>query len=86
MRFALISPTEPVSDGFRVCEVALAVFDVAPPLFWVACDSTIEADVFYYNVEQREFLHSPPPPDIPEHIANRVANSPQPVVSGAQTL
>lgn len=37
MKHALISPAE----NDRVCEVAAAPFDVAPPLFWIECPADV---------------------------------------------
>ena len=51
---ALISPNEKVyaADGAllgdRVAEVTATPFEVAPPLFWIACASDVVADQWYY--------------------------------------
>ncbi len=51
---ALISPTEQAYDykgeplGQRVAQVAAAPFEIAPPLFWIACADDVIADAYYY--------------------------------------
>jgi len=55
MKQALISPEEKVYKydgtllGERVAEVLATPFEVAPPLFWVACNDDVEADQWYYD-------------------------------------
>ena len=55
MKYALISPNEPVYSydgsliGQRVADVVSASFSVAEPLFWVSCDDDVQADQFYWN-------------------------------------
>jgi hypothetical protein len=51
---ALISPNEKVRAvdgailGDRVAEVVTMPFEVAPPLFWIACADNVVADQWYY--------------------------------------
>ena len=55
MKQALISTEEKVYKydgtllGERVAETTTAPFEVAPPLFWVACNDDVEADQWYYD-------------------------------------
>jgi hypothetical protein len=55
MKQALISPTEKVYKydntllGDRVAEVTASPFEVAAPLFWIACPDDCCADCWYYN-------------------------------------
>jgi hypothetical protein len=55
MKQALISPTEKVYKydntllGDRVAEVTASPFEVAAPLFWIACPDGCCADCWYYN-------------------------------------
>lgn len=55
MKQALISPTEKVYKydgtllGERVAETTTTPFEVAPPLFWVACNDDVVADQWYYD-------------------------------------
>ena len=54
---ALISPTEKIIDyfgneGVRICQVEQLSFEVAQPLFWVACPDECVADFWYYIQEQ----------------------------------
>ena len=53
MKHALISPNEPVENGYRVAEVADAPFDVASPLFWVECADEVVSDAFYFSLTDR---------------------------------
>jgi len=62
--FALISLNEEVLTGYRVAEVAVEKFEVAEPLFWVACDDTCKQDLFFYNPATKEIVEIPvAPPD-----------------------
>ena len=55
MKQALISPEEKVYSytgaflGERVAETTTTPFEVAPPLFWTACNDDVEADQWYYD-------------------------------------
>lgn len=49
MKKALISPLEPCFGGYRVAQVSQDSFEVAKPLFWVDCEDTVEADVYYFD-------------------------------------
>lgn len=82
---ALISPNEKVVDpntglviGERVAEVVTQPFEVAPPLFWVACANDVQANVWYYDPADQQ-IKLVPEPIPPEPV-------PQPAVEGAQTL
>jgi hypothetical protein len=77
---ALISPNEPVSTGYRVAEVTETEFEVAQPLFWVECDSTVIANMYFY--EDGVFKEAP----IPLGSVPEVALQIQPITQGAQTL
>ena len=74
-------PPAPVFETYpnsaRVAEIASAEFEIAPPLFWVACDDTVVADQWYYDTAADSFslLENEPIPV-----------QPQPIVDGAQTL
>jgi hypothetical protein len=46
---ALISPIEPVENGYRVAEVSEKTFEVAPPFFWVDCGKEVVADMYWYD-------------------------------------
>lgn len=56
MKYALISPNEPVEYGYRVAEVSDQTFDVAEPLFWVDCSDDIIADQFYYDINTQTII------------------------------
>jgi hypothetical protein len=70
MKQALISPTEQVYSydgtllGERVAETATTPFEVAPPLFWMACNDDVVADRWYYNTVNFtiDLIPVPPPP------------------------
>jgi hypothetical protein len=54
---ALISPNEIVIDcndneGSRIAQVESESFEVAAPLFWVACSNDCIADQWYYIQQQ----------------------------------
>jgi len=51
--FALISPQEPVSTGYRIVEVNSSEFEIAEPLFWVECDSTVNPNTYFYNQDTK---------------------------------
>jgi hypothetical protein len=73
MKQALISPNEKVYDyegtllGERVAEVTTSPFEVAPPLFWTACNDDVVADQWYYDpaTYQIDPIPAPPPPPEP---------------------
>jgi len=55
MKQALISPEEQVYSydgtllGVRVAQVTATPNEVAPPLFWTACNDDVVADQWYYD-------------------------------------
>jgi len=57
---ALISPNEPRYSGYRVAQVEQQEFEVAPPLFWVNCDDTVKADLFWYDPADQTIKPNPP--------------------------
>ena len=65
-----------IPNAERVAEVAANPFEVAPPLFWVACEDNVVADLFYYDSVTTTILATPEPAPMP----------PQPTTSGTQTL
>ena len=68
MKQALISPNEQVYSydgtllGERVAETTTTPFEVAPPLFWMACNDDVVADQFYYS-ENGTIEKVPLPPE-----------------------
>lgn len=68
MKQALISPEEKVYKydgallGDRVAEVTTQPFEVASPLFWVACADDVVADQWYYNTITYAIDTIPAPP------------------------
>lgn len=73
MKQALISPQEIVYKydgtllGERVAETSTTPFEVAPPLFWMACNDDVVADRWYYNTVNFtiDLIPVPPPPPPP---------------------
>lgn len=67
MKKALISPLEPVYDldankiGVRVAEIAEEEFDVAEPLYWIACEDTLVADNYCFDESSSQFISIPKP-------------------------
>jgi hypothetical protein len=78
---ALISPIEPRETGYRVAQIDSNGFDVAQPFFWMECDDTIVADVYYYDPADQTFKEVPIPV-VPEVVTSNN----QPTTTGSQTL
>jgi hypothetical protein len=72
MKQALISPNEQVYSydgsllGERVAQVTTTPNEVAPPLFWTACNNDVVADQWYYDPATFTIVQIPvkplPPP------------------------
>lgn len=68
MKQALISPNEQVYSydgsllGERVAQVTTTPNEVAPPLFWVACNDDVVADQWYYDPATFTIVQIPAPP------------------------
>lgn len=66
MTYALVSPQEPVGNGYRVAQLAGTPFDVAPPLFWKECSTDLYYGEWYYDPNTDQFvLLTPPTPTAP---------------------
>lgn len=71
MKEALIDPRVDVYKydgtllGKRVAEATTSPFEVAPPLFWVACNDDVVADEFFYDTVTYlvEPIPQKPPPE-----------------------
>lgn len=86
MQYALISPDEKVKNsdgtvGCRVCEAAFTQFEVAPPLFWVECDTMVSPDNYYYDNTSKEIRAKPTSTNAPGQ-----PSFPQPTTDGAQSF
>ena len=85
MKQALISPNEPVRSyggvllGERVAETAATPFEVAPPMFWIACAEDVVADAWYYDLATSQIVQ------IPEAPAITASFSPSPTLVNLQT-
>lgn len=81
---ALISSLEPRETGYRVAQLEKDedIFPVADGLFWVDCADDLDKDRMWYDPQDQSFK------PLPTHIfaAVGVANQPQPISQGAQTL
>lgn len=69
---ALISPNEILylpnnETGQRVAEVSETAFEVATPLFWVACADDVMPDVWYYDPTDQQ-IKLVPQPEQPESV------------------
>ena len=60
MNYALISPNELVYSydgillGERIAEISKSKFEVAPPLYWIECADDVNADDWYFNVQNSQ--------------------------------
>ena len=61
--YALISPLEVVSTGYRVAQVEATPFDVCAPFFWESCPEYVQSDVWFYELVGSvvEWKETPPP-------------------------
>ena len=57
---ALISLNEPREAGYRIAQVEQQEFEVATPLFWVACAANVVADQFLYDPSDQTIKAIPP--------------------------
>ena len=46
--------------GERIAQVVAEIFDVAPPLFWFACATTVVADQYAYDPNTQAISIIPP--------------------------
>ena len=60
---ALINPNEPRETGYRVCQTEKKEFDVCEPLFWIDCNDTITADLYWFDPSDNTFKDFPLPPE-----------------------
>jgi hypothetical protein len=58
---------EPIPDSARICEVGEVAFEVALPLFWVACADDVVADQYWYNTVDTSInkIDNAPYPQLP---------------------
>lgn len=80
---ALICPNEPVTNfdnttGYRIAAVTTTSFEVAEPLYWLDCDDTVVADVYYFDTALNSILL--------KRIAPIVAANNQPISTGTQAF
>jgi hypothetical protein len=59
-----------IPNAERVAEVANTTFEVAPPLFWVACADDIVADLWYYDTATKIITPVPASPPYPTPLTN----------------
>jgi len=77
MKKALISPNEPSSTGYRICDIEDNSFDVAEPLFWIEVNDEVTQE-YFYNPETKQ------PELIPVPV--KVAAENQPATSGMKKI
>lgn len=76
---ALISPNEPVQNGYRIAQVEPndKIFDVTEPLYWLECNDDVVADQWYYDTNE----------NVIKLVTNtNIINGQQPRTTGSQTL
>jgi hypothetical protein len=56
--------------GIRVAEVVETPFEVSRFLFWVDCDPSVVADLFYYDLQDYQIKQIPPPAPKPIDPSN----------------
>lgn len=39
-----------ITNGCRICQVEETEFEMAPPNFWVECNSSVTATGYYYDI------------------------------------
>jgi hypothetical protein len=63
MKKALISPNEPIQNGYRIAQVELPenIFGVADPLYWADCADEVVADQWYYDPVDQTIKEVPIP-------------------------
>lgn len=49
MKYALVCPNEPVTDGYRIAQVEEVTFPVGEPTYWLECADDVVADLWYFN-------------------------------------
>lgn len=54
-----------IPNANRIAEVSTTQFEVASPLFWVACADDVIADQFYYDSVSTTIIQIPPPAPYP---------------------
>lgn len=59
---ALVSPIELCRNGYRIAQVEQQQFEVAAPFFWVDCDESVRADMYYYDPLAKQIFEIPGPP------------------------
>lgn len=57
---ALISPIEPFGGGYRIAQIQQQEFEVAEPLFWINCESTVNPAVSWYDPTDQQIKLLPP--------------------------
>jgi hypothetical protein len=66
---SLILNSEAEILGYRIVQIAISEFPVAPPLFWTDCTSSVDQNTEYYDPTTQEF--KPLPPVEPTAAQNR---------------
>lgn len=59
MKFALICPNEPVTNGYRVAQVVTEIFPVGEPTYWMDCADDVVADLWYFDTATQQITMVP---------------------------
>lgn len=60
MKYALVCPNEPVTNGCRIAEVlSEEAWPAAPPTYWLACADDVTADGWYFDTSTNTITQIP---------------------------
>lgn len=60
MKYALVCPNEPVTNGYRIAEVQPdEAWPAAPPTYWMECADDVNADDWYFDTTTNTIMQTP---------------------------
>ena len=60
MKYALVCPNEPVTNGYRIAEVLPdEAWPPAPPTYWLECADDVTADDWYFDTTTNAITQIP---------------------------
>jgi hypothetical protein len=60
MKYALVCPNEPVTNGYRVAEVQpTKLWNPAEPTYWLECADNVVADAWYFDTTTQAITQVP---------------------------
>ena len=60
MKYALVCPNEPLTNGYRVAEVQdTQLWNPAEPTYWIECDDNVVADEWYFDTATQTITQVP---------------------------